>query len=781
MKKKLMTAIAILISVTLIQVPISSVSGGNVATGSEGNYPYHSTDEVIIEALNFLNNQQLEDGSISGFVVSAWASMAISSADEDPHDWKNLVSYLEEKNTLLDPVKVTDWERQTLAIVACDENPRDFGEINFITKIKSFYDGEQIGDNANLYDDFFGVLALISGGIDKDSSIIKNVIDFIKSKQNSDGGWSDVDSTSVAIMALIASGENPNSVIINNALVFIKTTQADNGGFQSWGTANAASTSWAVDAIFAVGQDPTSSEWEKNGNSPVDFLLSLQQDDGSFNWATGQSMNPEWMTSYVISALLGKPYPVKIYKSSENNPPCIPNKPSGPTSGVTGSSYTYSTSAIDPDNDPVQYRFDCDASGGHDYSIWTTLDESGHAVSLCHSWNNPGTYEIKAQAKDVYGDTSGWSSSTIINIDKKSVNIIDEWTGSIRIEEKGDTVWDGTVTVVETYFNAKNVDTGETQEYYISYPSVLGALVEASDITGFSYLIEYWPSWDAFLVKTIDGDSDWWHYWVDYELPMVGARDYELTDQDTEILWGYLESWDAHALKISVDKSEVKKNEEFTISVFDENDIGVEGATVYVGSETYTTDENGNVTISLGNRGSFEIYAEKEGFVRSEKVSIKVKKNVMITKPFTNSFYLMNLKLLGNIKKTWIVGPIDIEVEVSDEIEKVDFYINDKLIYADDDRPFKYRLNERAFLKKNKFTVKSYSFETLNYENLINNLIKILEKIRSLYDKNELKTSFDLLESYFNNFEKTGFKEEDTDTKEVIIINLFPNLRKQEG
>jgi hypothetical protein len=200
-----------------------------------------------------------------------------------------------------------------------------------------------------------------------------------------------------------------------------------------------------------------------------------------------------------------------------------------------------------------------------------------------------------------------------------------EWSGFIRIEGKDDSVWSGTVAVDETYFDAKNVDTGETQEYHISFPSVLGALIEASDIAGFSYVIEYWPSWDAFLVKTIDGDSDWWHYWVDYEVPMVGAGDYELTDQDTDILWGYLESWEAHALKISVDKSEVKKDEEFTVSVFDETDNSVEGATVYVGANTFTTDSSGSVTIQLSEKGSYSIYSEKDGFVRSEEENMQVK------------------------------------------------------------------------------------------------------------------------------------------------------------
>ena len=35
-------------------------------------------------------------------------------------------------------------------------------------EVESFFDEEQVGDLANLYDDFFGIFALVSGGVDKD-------------------------------------------------------------------------------------------------------------------------------------------------------------------------------------------------------------------------------------------------------------------------------------------------------------------------------------------------------------------------------------------------------------------------------------------------------------------------------------------------------------------------------------------------------------------------------------------------------------------------------------
>ncbi len=200
-----------------------------------------------------------------------------------------------------------------------------------------------------------------------------------------------------------------------------------------------------------------------------------------------------------------------------------------------------------------------------------------------------------------------------------------EWTGLIRIEGKTDTIWYGEVTVGETTINALNESSGEIEEYTISYPSVLGALDEASKKGGFTYQVSYYPSWHAFLVTSIDGDSDWWHYWVDYDLPMIDAGSYELTENNREILWGYLEDWYAHALRINVDKTDVHKNEEIKVSVFNETMIPVENATIYMDSQTYTTNEDGYAIIKLTNKGDYTIYAEKDGYVRSEKITVHVK------------------------------------------------------------------------------------------------------------------------------------------------------------
>jgi len=53
----------------------------------------------------------------------------------------------------------------------------------------------------------------------------------------------------------------------------------------------------------------------------------------------------------------------------------------------------------------------------------------------------------------------------------------------------------------------------------------------------------------------------------------------------------------------------------------------VEGAVIYVDSMTYESDENGNATINIDVVGTYDVYSEKDGYVRSDIESIEVEKS----------------------------------------------------------------------------------------------------------------------------------------------------------
>ena len=498
------------------------------------DYPFDATNTEVASALDYLRSEQTDNGDIDGFGTSAWVTMAIAAAGEDPHDWKvgsnSIVDYLAANAG--DATTVTDYARMILAIVAVVEDPTSFGGRDFVNLLKGQYNSGQIGDASLLNDDFWGVMALISASESPDSEAVANSVAFIKNNQNDDGGWSwgvgadsDVDDTAAAIMALISAGENQNSTVIQNALAYIKSMQMDNGGFESWGATNADTNSWTIDAIVAAGQDPTSNDWIEDSHTPVDDLLTFQQDDGSFYWQSGTpGMSVPKTTAYAIQALLGEPYPVKVLEPEEG--------------------------------------------------------------------------------MSVY----------------------------VRVEGQSSTIWRGNVTVSESDITADN--SGET--YHLSDPTALGALDEASEHE-LRFPCYVTDEYGGLYVKSINGEEpsgmNGWMYRVDYRSPSVGADQFilgETTPPDPpheEVLF-YYGAWTDLPLKVSGNKTEVEVDEEFIATVTKYSDethdwSPCEGAIVHA-DQDYTTGEDGTVTISVDHDATHHIFAEKENYIRSNKVTVTV-------------------------------------------------------------------------------------------------------------------------------------------------------------
>ncbi len=290
------------------------------ASSISGHYfPLDPHDPEITNALEYLSDVQDSDGSIGGFSISCWATMAITSAEHDPHDWgksgNSVVEYLINNKDQIDENMVTDIAKFILAMTAANEDPRNVVGTDYVSLLEGKQLNGQFGDESMYNDDFWAIMALISANVDPNSEIIQDSASFIKNHQNSDGGWSwsngesDADDTSAAIMALIAAGEDKDSSVIINAIDYLKTQLASDGGFNFMEEANSASNSWAIMALVVAGLNSTDSEWIRNEISPVDHLLNLQNSDGSFSWIEGQG-GSEWWTAYAIPALLGKPYPI---------------------------------------------------------------------------------------------------------------------------------------------------------------------------------------------------------------------------------------------------------------------------------------------------------------------------------------------------------------------------------------------------------------------------------------------------------------------------------------
>ncbi|MFH0712365.1 MAG: DUF4430 domain-containing protein [Candidatus Jorgensenbacteria bacterium] len=272
-----------------------------------------------------------------GDVSSAVAYLKAKS----PNPWITMALVANNEAVNVDYLKSTtganavNYEAPILAITAAGENPRTFPDEDLVAKLKSFHSDGQIGDASILNDDIFGVLALLAASEPASDSAVMDAKNFILDNQNTNGGWSfavgggsDTNMTSTAIMALLEAGVAKTDSHIVNAISYLKSAQNDDGGFSydpqsPWGTgSDASSDAWVISAINKLGEDPDGSSWSKNGNSPVDNLLSLQTTGGYFEYqeGTGEDSFSPVTTSYAVIALTGKYYPVGVTFT-----PVIPN------------------------------------------------------------------------------------------------------------------------------------------------------------------------------------------------------------------------------------------------------------------------------------------------------------------------------------------------------------------------------------------------------------------------------------------------------------------------
>ncbi|MFE3845906.1 PKD domain-containing protein [Thermoplasmatota archaeon] len=157
--------------------------------------------------------------------------------------------------------------------------------------------------------------------------------------------------------------------------------------------------------------------WDWDGDNLVDeysnLISSGNIDSRSHSWSYAGTYNIKVKAQDEHGALSGFSSALTVVISAENNPPNKTDTPSGATSGKTGTLYSYSTSATDPEGNQVYYFFDW---GDGSNSGWIGPHDSGEIINRSHSWTSDGTYPVKVKAKDTYNDESVWSDPLSITM-----------------------------------------------------------------------------------------------------------------------------------------------------------------------------------------------------------------------------------------------------------------------------------------------------------------------------------------------------------------------------
>src|SRR3989339_240650 len=330
-----------------------------------------SADAVIDDGLNYLKLKQDATGRINtGFSApSQWSAIAFAANGIDISTVKNPSVSLQDfliGNIPSEPSAATDWETRILSIVAINGDPTNYGGVNYIAKLESFYINNQIGDECSLNDDIFGLLAEISAGTTSNPEIKQNVLNYLISKQDSlDGGFgfsapgcawysTSADMTGAGIQVLVAAKQNglTNPELdnaIDRAKNYLLTNQVTDGGYGYFGLSDSDTSGWVLMAFNVLDmQDSTPSAQIKN------WLISQQsKDDGgflAFDYGLNSSISNSTTTAQALIGLSGKSWILKIFEPSTFT--SIPTLSITPTATPTNTLLSTPKSTLSPTSAP---------------------------------------------------------------------------------------------------------------------------------------------------------------------------------------------------------------------------------------------------------------------------------------------------------------------------------------------------------------------------------------------------------------------------------------------
>lgn len=271
------------------------------------------------ESLGWLRTQQQSDGGFGNMGSSVESAIALGANHERAEDWVASGSSTSLKDYLL-----------ANAVSFSEQSAASAGKLAVALRSSGVDDDEFPGGMKtplDYYNPSTGVMGegagpqawAILGTHALTQTIPVAATNYLKGLAVSGGGWewypgwgADTNTTSLAIRALLAAGEDPQISEIQNALQFLRTAQNTDGGFpydpvSIWGTdSDTNSTAYVLLALYQLNEDVFSTSWRKSVPDSLDFLDCRRLTNGSFEWMTGTGSNM-LATQQAITAIFGRP------------------------------------------------------------------------------------------------------------------------------------------------------------------------------------------------------------------------------------------------------------------------------------------------------------------------------------------------------------------------------------------------------------------------------------------------------------------------------------------
>lgn len=179
----------------------------------------------------------------------------------------------------------TEYSRLILALTAAGQNAADFAGYDLTAPLADYDETVRQGINGAAY----ALLALDSGHYD--CPVRQDYVDYILAQQMDDGGWalstafgsSDTDVTAIVLQAL-AKYRHLSSVevAISAGVERLAQLQLEDGGYASMGAENPESCAQVILALCELGISLEDPRFSKDGNTPLDAMLTYQLRSGGF-------------------------------------------------------------------------------------------------------------------------------------------------------------------------------------------------------------------------------------------------------------------------------------------------------------------------------------------------------------------------------------------------------------------------------------------------------------------------------------------------------------------
>jgi len=161
--------------------------------------------------------------------------------------------------------------------------------------------------------------------------------------------------------------------------------------------------------------------------------------------------------------------------------------------------------------------------------------------------------------------------------------------------------------------------------YNAPFPTALSAVQEAAEREKVPIIVE--KSNDTLYLKSLGGEGGGWQYRVNDLLPMVAANDFRLKGGD-EVVWFYDYHGCKSPLRVRPERLAGWAGENILVRVDHYSDETgrwqpARGAILVSGSARYPVAA-GEVAVPFPRAGIYDLYAEKEGAIRSVRKAVEI-------------------------------------------------------------------------------------------------------------------------------------------------------------